>query len=123
MKNNVILKNEEIITIGSKLKELREMKGYTQEALGNKLGVKKQTISNWEKENVMPAMEHIINMAEIYNCSIDYLLNSDEEYKVNTVGLNNEQIFILSSLAKEFKRINKLEKELNSNKDINIISK
>ena len=48
---------------GERLKELRTLKGLSQEELGKRLGVSKQTVSNWEIENVTPALDMFLNIA------------------------------------------------------------
>lgn len=116
---NDIINNNEGLTFGLRLKTLRESKGYTQEQLGNKIGVRKQTISNWENENVLPSIEQVIKIADIFNCTLDYMFSRVEEYKVNTKGLDDEQINILVSIIKEFNKYNEL-KELD---DKTILSK
>ena len=50
----------------SLLRQARLNKGYTQEDIANKLGVKKNTISNYENGVSEPDMETYIKMCEYY---------------------------------------------------------
>lgn len=110
MSKEKILLNNVGLTFGEMLRLLREANKLTQQELGIQLGVRKQTISNWEKENVYPPIEQVLKMANIFNCTLDYMFSRTVEYKINTYGLKDEQIEILSSIVKEFKKYNELEK-------------
>ncbi len=63
------------MTIGEKIRELREAKGLTQKQLGQKLGEAKGTIvSNWEIGASRPDCERIVQLCSIFNVSADELL-------------------------------------------------
>lgn len=63
------------MSIGKKIKYLRELKGMTQEELANLLYVSKQAVSKWEKGLTIPDIENIIRLCEIFNVDINYLLD------------------------------------------------
>lgn len=50
----------------NRLKFLRQSKGLTQVQLAEKLGVKKQSVSNWENDNIMPSVEMLIKTADFF---------------------------------------------------------
>lgn len=60
-----------------KLKELRKSKNMTMEELANKVGVQKSSISLYENGKINPSLEVIKNIANIFNVSINYLLDDD----------------------------------------------
>lgn len=64
--------------LGNKIKKLRKESGLTQVEFGNKLGVVKQTVSSWENGVSNPNNETLINIASIFNISIDELLGIDK---------------------------------------------
>lgn len=51
----------------------------SQEVLGNKLGVTKQTISGWERDRRVPKADDIVGLCRILDCSSDYLLGLSDE--------------------------------------------
>ena len=53
---------------------LRRSQQLTQEQLADKLGVTKQSVSNWENGNIMPSVEMLEKIADFFNVSVDYLL-------------------------------------------------
>lgn len=56
------------------LKMLREKNGYSQKQLAEFLHVSKNSISHYELGRCMPGIDLIINMADLFDVSIDYLL-------------------------------------------------
>lgn len=60
------------------LKYLRQSKQLKQETLGNKLGVTKQSISNWENDNITPSVEMLAKIADFFDVSTDYLLGREK---------------------------------------------
>ncbi len=65
--------------IGSKLKNARNEANFTQEEIAEKLGVSRQTISNWENSKSYPDIINVIKLSDIYSISLDNLLKEDEK--------------------------------------------
>lgn len=63
-----------IMEFKEKLLELRKKNGYSQEELGYKINVTRQTISNWELGITTPELNKIIELAEVFNITTDELL-------------------------------------------------
>lgn len=61
-----------------KLIELRKKEGLSQEELGYKLNVTRQTVSKWELGQTTPEMDKLIEMSKIFNISVDELINESE---------------------------------------------
>ena len=57
-----------------RIKNLRLTKGLNQVQLADKLGVKKQSISNWENDNIMPSVDMLVKIADFFGVTTDYLL-------------------------------------------------
>ena len=64
--------------IGKKLKSVRIQKGFTQEAVAEKIQVSRQTISNWENEKSYPDIMSVVNLSNLYEISLDELLKGDK---------------------------------------------
>lgn len=60
-----------------KLIALRKSRGMSQEELGEKLGVTRQTISKWELEQTTPDMNSLNKISELFDVSVDYLANDN----------------------------------------------
>ena len=61
-----------------KLIELRKREGLSQEELGYKLNVTRQTVSKWELGQTTPEMDKLAEMSKIFNVSVDELINESE---------------------------------------------
>ena len=63
-----------------RLKELRLKKGLTQTELGEKVGVKQNTYTNWENGKREPNFETLLKLASILNTTTSYLLGEKNEF-------------------------------------------
>lgn len=54
------------------------MHQYTQEMLAEKLGVSRQVIAKWEREESTPELYFCVKLAELYNVTLDNLVNHNE---------------------------------------------
>ena len=57
-----------------KLMELRRANALSQEELGEKLGVTRQTVSKWETAQTTPEMDKLVEMSRLFGVSIDELV-------------------------------------------------
>ena len=70
--------------MGQIIKMLRERNGWTQEQLGEKLGVQKAAINKYEKGNVENMKRRmILQLSEIFDVSPSYLLGSENVSTAN----------------------------------------
>jgi len=88
---------------GERLKELRILKGLSQDELGKRLGVSKQAISNWEIENVTPALDMFQSVANFFHVTPNYLLGYDEHMKLDVEGLKEREISHIMMLIDDLK--------------------
>ena len=63
--------------LGEKILDLRKKNGLSQEQLGEKINVTRQTISNWELGETSPNPEQLKFLSKELNVSIDELLDND----------------------------------------------
>lgn len=63
--------------LGERLSLLRRENKLSQEALAERLGVSRQAISKWEREECAPDTENLIALSEIYGITLDELLNGE----------------------------------------------
>lgn len=64
-----------------KLISLRKKNHLTQQELADKLNVSNKTVSRWETAESYPDIELILEIADIYHVSVDYLLNDHKNFK------------------------------------------
>ena len=66
-------------TLGEKIYALRRQIGLSQEELGVKIGVSRQTVSQWELNALQPKADNLKALCKIFSVSADYLLSDDEK--------------------------------------------
>lgn len=72
--------------LADKILTLRKNSGFSQEELAEKLNVSRQSISKWESAASIPDISKIIDMANLFGVTTDYLLKDDLEQTVYTSG-------------------------------------
>lgn len=75
-----------------RLKELRLKMEFTQKELGEKVGVKQNTFTNWERGTREPSFENLINLSLTLKTSIDYLLGLTDNPKIKLTEQDFEQL-------------------------------
>lgn len=102
---------------GEQIRKLRIAKGLSQVQLANKLSVSKQSVSNWESNNITPSIDLLTKIAHYFSCSADYLLEIDnpdsskEKFFIETQYLTMAQVVHLQKIAEDFKELNLALKE------------
>lgn len=77
--------------LGNRIAELRIARNWTQVQLAQKLHVSKQTVSNWENNNIFPSIELLIKISNLFSVSTDYLLALDNRDFIEVSGLTDVQ--------------------------------
>ena len=63
--------------IGKKILKYRKKMDLSQEMLGEKINVSRQTISNWESGETYPNSEQLKLLSQVFKVSIDELVDND----------------------------------------------
>lgn len=72
---------------GDIIKNLRTSHNLNQVQLTQKLNVSKQTVSNWENNNILPSIEMLVKIADFFCVSADFLLERDNQrYWINRIS-------------------------------------
>lgn len=66
---------------GEKLKDARQGKELTQEAVAKEIGVSRQSLSNWENDRTYPDLASVLKLSDLYGLSLDDLLREDMELR------------------------------------------
>ena len=66
------------MSFGQNLQFLRKMRNkMTQEELADRLGVSRQTVSKWELDTAYPEMSKVLELCQLFSCSMDQLIRED----------------------------------------------
>lgn len=90
--------------LGQRITELRIAFGWSQVELARRLQVAKQTISNWENENIQPSIEMLVRIAKLFHVSTDYLLGLDDAPTLYVEGLPVSFVAHLSQIIEDYKQ-------------------
>ncbi len=78
--------------LNERIKELRESRGLNQIEFAKKLCVSKQSVSNWENDNIQPSIEVLLRIANYFSVSTDYLLGLDNKKYIEVSHLTKKQV-------------------------------
>jgi len=98
-----------IKNVGQFITELRKEAHYTQEQLGEKIGVTNKTVSRWENGNYVPPVDILLQLSDLYSISINEILSGkrlkEEEYKENAENNIKNALEGLESKNKRWMKI------------------
>lgn len=90
--------------LGVRINELRRAMGWSQVQLAEKLNISKQTVSNWENENIQPSIEMLIRVATLFQVSTDYLLGLDNTQTINVDGLPKLFVAHITQIIEDYRK-------------------
>ena len=101
--------------LGEQIRDLRTARNLSQVQLADRLGVTKQSVSNWENNNILPSVDMLKHIANFFHCSTDYLLEREcGELCIETTSLTRKQIAHLQQIVDDFVQLNQKLAEKNS---------
>lgn len=89
--------------LNERIKQLRIARNISQTELANRLTVSKQTVSNWENNNIQPSVEMLLSIARFFGVSCDFLLGLDNCKVLNVDGLSDKQIQHLNMIVSDLR--------------------
>lgn len=90
--------------LSQRIKELRQNCGWNQVELAKKLNVTKQTVSNWENDNIQPSIEMLIRLSQVFKVTTDYLLGLENTPRLDVKDLPSKVVAHLSLLIEDYKQ-------------------
>ena len=89
--------------LSERLRKLRKDRNWNQVDLAKRLNVAKQTVSNWENDNIQPSIDMLIKLSKIFNVSTDYLLGLTPTNSINVDGLPTEFVSHIVQIIDDYK--------------------
>ena len=90
--------------LGKRIQELRKRIGLTQAQLAGRIEVSHTQLTRYESKNVQPPADVLQRLANIFDVSIDYLVNGNKSEKA-------EQTLKDAEVIKQFKQLDKLPED------------
>ena len=89
------------MALGQNILDLRKKNGLSQEQLGDKVDVTRQTISNWELEVTTPNPEQLKSLSKVLGVSVDELLDNDlQDIVLSKVKMTEKQTKSIKKILK-----------------------
>lgn len=88
------------MTTGQRVAQKRKELGLSQEALGEKLGVSRQSIYKWESDSALPEVEKLVALSRLFGVSVGWLLGVEEDAAPG--GGELEQLALVEKIAARY---------------------
>ncbi|MBQ2834768.1 MAG: helix-turn-helix transcriptional regulator [Clostridia bacterium] len=88
---------------GERLREFRILRGISQEELGKRFGVSKQTVSNWENENATPSLDMFQNLVDFFHTTPNRMLGYESYVGLDVTDLTEKEIQHIVMLIDDLK--------------------
>lgn len=89
--------------LNQRIRLLRQARNMSQVNLAKRVGVTKQSVSNWENDNIQPSIEMLMKLAEVFSVSTDYLLGRDSGEALDVSGLPEDVVAHLRQLVEDLR--------------------
>ena len=84
--------------ISERIKALREQAGITQADLARQLHVTRSSVNAWEQGISVPSTQLLVDLAETFSISTDYLLGIERTSSVGVEGLTQQDVELVKHL-------------------------
>ena len=78
--------------VAERIKHLREQDSMTQADLARRLNITRSSVNAWEMGISVPSTQCIVELANLFGVSTDFLLGVDSSSSVNLSGLTEEDV-------------------------------
>lgn len=85
--------------IADRIKFLREERKLTQADLAKKLGITRSGVNAWEMGISVPSTQYVVELANLFKVSSDYLLGIKSTVSINVDGLTENDVQLLNTIA------------------------
>lgn len=89
--------------VADRIKYLREQNNLTQTQLSKKLGITRSGVNAWEMGISVPSTQYIVELAELFGVSTDYILGVNKTSTVDVSGLTDSDIQLIQNIVKHLK--------------------
>ena len=93
------------MNFNEKLIELRKAKGLSQDELGQRIGVSRQTISKWELAQSYPDFQRLVLLSDYFGMSLDALMKDIDVQDVREKNLNDQKLSVIYDDVQQTKTI------------------
>ncbi|MDR3595155.1 helix-turn-helix transcriptional regulator [Clostridium sp.] len=91
--------------LGERIKLLRNEQGITQDQLAEYINVSRSSVNGYENGGVEPSLSVLVKLADVFNVSLDYLLErTEEKHNINLLNQDAKDFLLkVIELANDYK--------------------
>lgn len=90
--------------LNERIRALRLAKGISQVDLAAMLNVSKQSVSNWENDNIQPSIDMLVHIADVFNVSTDYLLGREMQRELDSDKLTDKELEHIQMIINDIRK-------------------
>lgn len=94
-----------IIQSADRIKDLREKKGITQSELARHLSVTRASVNAWEMGLSIPTIDRLIDLAQYFHVTIDYIVGLSHEQQIDVSHLNPNEMELIHQMLYYFESV------------------
>lgn len=92
------------MTLNENIRRLRMARNISQVDLAKALGVTKQSISNWENNNIQPSIDMLIRICDYFRVTTDYMLGLEERNYIEISGLTDYELAHITAIIDNIRK-------------------
>lgn len=85
--------------IADRIKDLREINSMTQSDLAKRLGITRSSVNAWEMGISVPSTQYIVELANTFGVSTDYLLCVHRSASIDVSGLSEKDVALVYQIV------------------------
>lgn len=89
--------------VAERIKSLREQQNKTQAELAKQLGVTRSSVNAWELGISVPSTQYIVELANIFQVSTDYILGVKKSATISVDGLTDKDVDLVRGIILHLK--------------------
>lgn len=90
------------MTTGQRVAQKRKELGLSQEALGERLGVSRQSIYKWESDSALPEVEKLVALSRLFGVPVGWLLGVETESAPDSGELSEAQLKLVEEITARY---------------------
>ena len=84
--------SKELLSLADRIKSLRESAGLTQAEIARILGISRSGVNAWEMGISIPSTQCVVELANFFNVSTDYILGVSSSSAISVEGLSDREV-------------------------------
>ena len=93
--------------IGTRIRQLRQSRGWSQAELARRMGINKSVIGYYELGGRFPTCENLIKLGDVFAVTVDYILKGDKTEPTGMGSLTDAQLNAIRTIVAELQEKNK----------------